>query len=134
MSADGKTLTFNGSVFAGTGMTGRASSGSVNYFAGNPIIWGVNSVGTEGDFIMMEIKYIGVLNKQQQDQFLHDLAKLKPTTSLTTFRSQAFDENLFLKQIEKAETHPIKQFFNELFKSHLKDNDTIKVTIEGLQN
>ncbi|KAA6391154.1 MAG: hypothetical protein EZS28_013316 [Streblomastix strix] len=50
ISADGNTLTFNGSVIAGTGATNGASNGSVNYSAGNPILWGVNSVGTEGGF------------------------------------------------------------------------------------
>ncbi|KAA6397395.1 MAG: hypothetical protein EZS28_007082 [Streblomastix strix] len=50
ISADGNTLTFNGSVIAGTGATNGATSGSVNYSAGNPILWGVNSVGTEGGF------------------------------------------------------------------------------------
>ncbi|KAA6361298.1 MAG: hypothetical protein EZS28_043175, partial [Streblomastix strix] len=37
ISADGKTLTFNGSVIAGTGATNGATNGSVNYSAGNPI-------------------------------------------------------------------------------------------------
>ncbi|KAA6393382.1 MAG: hypothetical protein EZS28_011089 [Streblomastix strix] len=50
ISADGNTLTFNGSVIAGAGATNGASNGSVNYSAGNPILWGVNSVGTEGGF------------------------------------------------------------------------------------
>ncbi|KAA6395991.1 MAG: hypothetical protein EZS28_008482 [Streblomastix strix] len=50
ISADGNTLSFNGSVIAGTGTTGCASNGSVNYSAGNPILWGVNSVGTLGGF------------------------------------------------------------------------------------
>ncbi|KAA6385021.1 MAG: hypothetical protein EZS28_019453 [Streblomastix strix] len=50
ISADGNTLTFNGSVIAGTGATNGAINGSVNYSAGNPILWGVNSVGTEGGF------------------------------------------------------------------------------------
>ncbi|KAA6377900.1 MAG: hypothetical protein EZS28_026575 [Streblomastix strix] len=50
ISADGNTLTFNGSVIAGTGATNGATNGSVNYSAGNPILWGVNSVGTEGGF------------------------------------------------------------------------------------
>ncbi|KAA6397821.1 MAG: hypothetical protein EZS28_006654 [Streblomastix strix] len=50
ISADGYTLTFNGSVIAGTGATNGATNGSVNYSAGNPILWGVNSVGTEGGF------------------------------------------------------------------------------------
>ncbi|KAA6369763.1 MAG: hypothetical protein EZS28_034712, partial [Streblomastix strix] len=50
ISADGNILSFNGSVIAGTGATTGASNGSVNYSAGNPILWGVNSVGTEGGF------------------------------------------------------------------------------------
>ncbi|KAA6404186.1 MAG: hypothetical protein EZS28_000295 [Streblomastix strix] len=47
---DGNTLSFNGSIIAGTGTTGSASSGSVNYSAGNPILWGINSVDTTGGF------------------------------------------------------------------------------------
>ncbi|KAA6381137.1 MAG: hypothetical protein EZS28_023336 [Streblomastix strix] len=50
ISADGQTLSFNGSVIAGTGATNGATNGSVNYSAGNPILWGVNSVDTEGGF------------------------------------------------------------------------------------
>ncbi|KAA6380378.1 MAG: hypothetical protein EZS28_024095 [Streblomastix strix] len=50
ISADGNTLSFNGSVIAGVGATNGATNGSVNYSAGNPILWGVNSVGTEGGF------------------------------------------------------------------------------------
>ncbi|KAA6366456.1 MAG: hypothetical protein EZS28_038017 [Streblomastix strix] len=50
ISADGNTLSFNGSVIAGAGATNGASNGSVNYSAGNPILWGVNSVGNEGGF------------------------------------------------------------------------------------
>ncbi|KAA6365350.1 MAG: hypothetical protein EZS28_039123, partial [Streblomastix strix] len=50
ISADGNTLSFNGSVIAGTGATNGASNGSVNYSAGNPILWGVNSVDTNGGF------------------------------------------------------------------------------------
>ncbi|KAA6363985.1 MAG: hypothetical protein EZS28_040487, partial [Streblomastix strix] len=50
ISADGNTLNFNGSVIAGAGATNGASNGSVNYSAGNPILWGVNSVVTEGGF------------------------------------------------------------------------------------
>ncbi|KAA6401861.1 MAG: hypothetical protein EZS28_002608 [Streblomastix strix] len=46
ISADGNTLTFKGSVIAGTG----ATNGSVNYSAGNPILSGVNSICTEGGF------------------------------------------------------------------------------------
>ncbi|KAA6378384.1 MAG: hypothetical protein EZS28_026088, partial [Streblomastix strix] len=50
ISADGNTLSFNGSIIAGTGATSGASNGSVNYSAGNPILWGVNSVDTNGGF------------------------------------------------------------------------------------
>ncbi|KAA6357365.1 MAG: hypothetical protein EZS28_047108 [Streblomastix strix] len=50
ISADGNTLTFNGSVIAGTGATTGASNGSVNYSAGNPILWGVNSTDPIGGF------------------------------------------------------------------------------------
>ncbi|KAA6392185.1 MAG: hypothetical protein EZS28_012286, partial [Streblomastix strix] len=50
ISADGNTLSFNGSIIAGTGATSGASNGSVNYSAGNPILWGMNSTGTEGGF------------------------------------------------------------------------------------
>ncbi|KAA6362082.1 MAG: hypothetical protein EZS28_042391, partial [Streblomastix strix] len=50
ISADGNTLSFNGSVIAGTGATTGASNGSVNYSAGNSILWGVNSVDTNGGF------------------------------------------------------------------------------------
>ncbi|KAA6379538.1 MAG: hypothetical protein EZS28_024937 [Streblomastix strix] len=50
ISADGNTLSFNGSIIAGTGATNEANSGSVEYSAGNPILWGVNSVETEGGF------------------------------------------------------------------------------------
>ncbi|KAA6381396.1 MAG: hypothetical protein EZS28_023075 [Streblomastix strix] len=50
ISADGNTLTFNGSVIAGTGATNGATNGSVNYSAGNPILWGANSVDTDGGF------------------------------------------------------------------------------------
>ncbi|KAA6389679.1 MAG: hypothetical protein EZS28_014795 [Streblomastix strix] len=50
ISADGNILTFNGSVIAGTGASNGASNGSVNYSAGNPILWVVNSTGTEGEF------------------------------------------------------------------------------------
>ncbi|KAA6360413.1 MAG: hypothetical protein EZS28_044060 [Streblomastix strix] len=50
ISADGNTLSFNGSVIAGVGATNGATNGSVNYSAGNPILWGVNSTGTEGGF------------------------------------------------------------------------------------
>ncbi|KAA6387297.1 MAG: hypothetical protein EZS28_017177 [Streblomastix strix] len=34
----------------GTGATSGANNRSVNYSAGNPILWGVNSTGTEGGF------------------------------------------------------------------------------------
>ncbi|KAA6393158.1 MAG: hypothetical protein EZS28_011313 [Streblomastix strix] len=50
ISADGNTLSFNGSVIAGTGASTGASNGSVNYSAGNPILWGVNSADTNGGF------------------------------------------------------------------------------------
>ncbi|KAA6310271.1 MAG: hypothetical protein EZS28_056341, partial [Streblomastix strix] len=50
ISADGNTLSFNGSVIAGAGATNGATNGSVNYSAGNPILWGTNSVGNEGGF------------------------------------------------------------------------------------
>ncbi|KAA6387127.1 MAG: hypothetical protein EZS28_017343 [Streblomastix strix] len=50
ISADGNTLSFNGSVIAGTGASTGASNGSVNYSAGNPILWGLNSVDTNGGF------------------------------------------------------------------------------------
>ncbi|KAA6386303.1 MAG: hypothetical protein EZS28_018169 [Streblomastix strix] len=49
ISADGNTLSFNGSVIAGTGAQ-VSSNGSVNYSAGNPILWGLNSVDTNGGF------------------------------------------------------------------------------------
>ncbi|KAA6401113.1 MAG: hypothetical protein EZS28_003362 [Streblomastix strix] len=50
ISVDGNSLSFNGSVIAGSGATNGATNGSVNYSAGNPILWGVNSTGTEGGF------------------------------------------------------------------------------------
>ncbi|KAA6365856.1 MAG: hypothetical protein EZS28_038618 [Streblomastix strix] len=50
ISADGNTLSFNGSVIAGTGATSGASNCSVNYSAGNPILWGLNSVDTNVGF------------------------------------------------------------------------------------
>ncbi|KAA6383872.1 MAG: hypothetical protein EZS28_020602 [Streblomastix strix] len=50
ISADGNTLSFNGSIIAGTGATSGASNGSVNYSAGNPILWGMNSTDTNGGF------------------------------------------------------------------------------------
>ncbi|KAA6365231.1 MAG: hypothetical protein EZS28_039242 [Streblomastix strix] len=48
ISPDGNTLSFNRSVIAGTGATNGASNGSVNYSAGNPILWGVNSTDPIG--------------------------------------------------------------------------------------
>ncbi|KAA6399152.1 MAG: hypothetical protein EZS28_005321 [Streblomastix strix] len=45
-SADGNTLSFNGQFIAGTG----AANGSVNYSQGNSILWGANSLGTDGGF------------------------------------------------------------------------------------
>ncbi|KAA6400731.1 MAG: hypothetical protein EZS28_003745 [Streblomastix strix] len=50
IQADGNTLTFNGSVIAGTAATNGATKGSVNFSAGNPILQGANCVGTEGGF------------------------------------------------------------------------------------
>ncbi|KAA6402428.1 MAG: hypothetical protein EZS28_002046 [Streblomastix strix] len=50
ISADGNTQYLNGSVIAGKITADNATSGLVNYSAGNPILWGVNSVGTEGGF------------------------------------------------------------------------------------
>ncbi|KAA6384593.1 MAG: hypothetical protein EZS28_019883 [Streblomastix strix] len=50
ISADGQTLTFNGSVIAGTGVSTGAANGSVNYSAGNPILWGVNCTDPIGGF------------------------------------------------------------------------------------
>ncbi|KAA6377443.1 MAG: hypothetical protein EZS28_027030 [Streblomastix strix] len=50
ISADGNTLSFNGSVIAGVGAINGATNGSVNYSAGNPILWGLNSVDTNGGF------------------------------------------------------------------------------------
>ncbi|KAA6356082.1 MAG: hypothetical protein EZS28_048391 [Streblomastix strix] len=50
ISADGNTLTFNGSVIAGTGATNGATNGSVYYSASNPILWGVNSADPIGRF------------------------------------------------------------------------------------
>ncbi|KAA6389770.1 MAG: hypothetical protein EZS28_014703 [Streblomastix strix] len=60
ISIDGNTLSFNGQVIAQTNPTAGqttisssssgASNGSVNYSAGNPILWGVNSVDTNGGF------------------------------------------------------------------------------------
>ncbi|KAA6401061.1 MAG: hypothetical protein EZS28_003416 [Streblomastix strix] len=50
ISPDGNTLIFNGSIIAGTGATSGATNSSVNYSAGNPILWGVNSVDTNGGF------------------------------------------------------------------------------------
>ncbi|KAA6372687.1 MAG: hypothetical protein EZS28_031787 [Streblomastix strix] len=56
ISADGNTLSFNGSVIAGTGATSGASNGSVNYSAGNPILWGLNSVDTNGGLVVRNLK------------------------------------------------------------------------------
>ncbi|KAA6403125.1 MAG: hypothetical protein EZS28_001354 [Streblomastix strix] len=60
ISIDGNTLSFNDQVIAQTNPTAGqttisssssgATNGSVNYSAGNPIIWGVNSVDTNGGF------------------------------------------------------------------------------------
>ncbi|KAA6395498.1 MAG: hypothetical protein EZS28_008972 [Streblomastix strix] len=50
ISADGESLSFNGSVIAGTEALNGASNGSVNYSAGNPILWGVNSTDPIGGF------------------------------------------------------------------------------------
>ncbi|KAA6388992.1 MAG: hypothetical protein EZS28_015479 [Streblomastix strix] len=50
ISADGNTLSFNGSVIAGTGASNGATNGSVNYSAGNPILWGMNSTIAIGGF------------------------------------------------------------------------------------
>ncbi|KAA6391576.1 MAG: hypothetical protein EZS28_012897 [Streblomastix strix] len=50
ISADGNTLTFNRQIIVGTGSNNGASDGSVNYSAGNPILWGINSLGTEDGF------------------------------------------------------------------------------------
>ncbi|KAA6385742.1 MAG: hypothetical protein EZS28_018732 [Streblomastix strix] len=60
ISIDGNTLSFNGQVIAQTNPTtgqttisstsNGASNGSVQYSAGNPILWGENSTGTEGGF------------------------------------------------------------------------------------
>ncbi|KAA6388420.1 MAG: hypothetical protein EZS28_016053 [Streblomastix strix] len=60
ISIDGNTLSFNGQVIAQTnpttGQTTISSSssgtgnGSVNYSAGNPILWGLNGVDTNGGF------------------------------------------------------------------------------------
>ncbi|KAA6386186.1 MAG: hypothetical protein EZS28_018284 [Streblomastix strix] len=50
ISPDGNTLSFNRSVIAGTGATNGASNCSVNYSAGNPILWGVNSTDPIGGF------------------------------------------------------------------------------------
>ncbi|KAA6372085.1 MAG: hypothetical protein EZS28_032386, partial [Streblomastix strix] len=42
--------TNNPQIIAGTGAQSGASNGSVNYSAGNPILWGLNSVDTNGGF------------------------------------------------------------------------------------
>ncbi|KAA6394087.1 MAG: hypothetical protein EZS28_010386 [Streblomastix strix] len=44
--ADGNTLSFNGWFIARTG----AANGSVNYSQGNSILWGANSLETDGGF------------------------------------------------------------------------------------
>ncbi|KAA6399966.1 MAG: hypothetical protein EZS28_004505 [Streblomastix strix] len=54
ISADGNTLSFNGSVIAGTGAQSGSSNSSVNYSAGNPILWGMNSVDTNNKFYSNE--------------------------------------------------------------------------------
>ncbi|KAA6384729.1 MAG: hypothetical protein EZS28_019745 [Streblomastix strix] len=73
ISADGNTLTFNGSVIAGTGAINGATNGSVNYSAGNPILWGVNSTDPIGGFYSNGTNiYIGELEQQHQALFLHD--------------------------------------------------------------
>ncbi|KAA6371147.1 MAG: hypothetical protein EZS28_033327 [Streblomastix strix] len=53
VSDDRNAFPFNGSVIAGTCASSEASNGSVNYSAGNPILWGVNSVGTECGFCIV---------------------------------------------------------------------------------
>ncbi|KAA6398166.1 MAG: hypothetical protein EZS28_006306 [Streblomastix strix] len=50
ISADGNTLSFNRSVIAGTGASNGATNRSVNYSAGNPILWGQNSTDPIGRF------------------------------------------------------------------------------------
>ncbi|KAA6390025.1 MAG: hypothetical protein EZS28_014449 [Streblomastix strix] len=50
ISADGNTLSFNEQVITQTGANNGATDGSVNYSAGNPIIKGANSLGTDGGF------------------------------------------------------------------------------------
>ncbi|KAA6371912.1 MAG: hypothetical protein EZS28_032561 [Streblomastix strix] len=50
INPDGNTLTFNGSVKDGTGASNGATNGSVNYSAGNPILWGQNSTDPIGGF------------------------------------------------------------------------------------
>lgn len=50
ISADGNTQSFNWSIIAGIGTIDCASSGSVNYSAGNPIFRGINCVDTIGRF------------------------------------------------------------------------------------
>ncbi|KAA6402478.1 MAG: hypothetical protein EZS28_001991 [Streblomastix strix] len=50
ITADGNTLSFNDSLIVGTGTIGSASNCTINYSAGNPIVWSVNSVGKGGRF------------------------------------------------------------------------------------
>ncbi|KAA6370084.1 MAG: hypothetical protein EZS28_034389 [Streblomastix strix] len=49
-TADGNTLSFKEQIIAQTGANNGATDGSVNYSAGNPILWGANSLGTDGGF------------------------------------------------------------------------------------
>ncbi|KAA6366247.1 MAG: hypothetical protein EZS28_038226 [Streblomastix strix] len=50
IQADGNTLTIKGSVISEIGAINGATNGSINYSAGNSILWGVNSVGRESGF------------------------------------------------------------------------------------
>ncbi|KAA6380968.1 MAG: hypothetical protein EZS28_023505 [Streblomastix strix] len=50
ISADENTLSFNGSVIAGTGATNGATNDLVNYSAGNLILWSANSTDPIGGF------------------------------------------------------------------------------------
>ncbi|KAA6385068.1 MAG: hypothetical protein EZS28_019404 [Streblomastix strix] len=68
ISADGNTLTFNGYIIAGTG----AANGSVNYSQGNPIVWGVNSTGTEGGFYSNGINLFWKAQALKFDQFFQE--------------------------------------------------------------
>ncbi|KAA6401627.1 MAG: hypothetical protein EZS28_002845 [Streblomastix strix] len=56
ISTDGNKLSFNGSVIAGTGATSGANNGSVNYSAGNTILWGANSTDPIGEFCSDGVK------------------------------------------------------------------------------